>query len=237
MLSRLSKLERNEIVTIVLIAAISAGIWSFVEIGSEVLKGDAQAIDTAILLAMRSPANSREPLGPPWFQEAARDVTALGGIVILSLVTFITAGFLAMEKKSRMAWFLVLSVVTGQILATALKEIYQRPRPSLVPRGAYVYSSSFPSGHSMMSALTYLTLGALLARSHRQRRVKIYVLSLAALVTVAVGLSRVYLGVHWPTDVAAGWTAGAVWAVACWTVARHLQRKQQIEPENAGAGA
>lgn len=231
MFSRLGRLERREIVTLVLLAAISAGIWIFVSIGSEVVKGDTQAIDKMILLAMRSPADSRDPAGPRWMQEAARDVTALGGMTILLLVTLATCGFLLMESKAHMARFLLLSVLTGQLLSIALKDIYHRPRPDLVPHGVYVYSTSFPSGHSMMSALTYLTLGALLARSHRDKRVKIYVLSLAVLATIAVGISRVYLGVHWPTDVAAGWTAGAVWAAACWTLARYLQSRERIEPE------
>ena len=233
MFSRLSKLERREIITIMLLAAISAGIWIFIAIGSEVLEGETQAFDKKLLLAMRSPSDSGDPIGPHWFEEAIRDVSALGGMTVLSFVTLVTCGFLVLEDKSHMARFLLLSVVTGVLASSVLKDVYNRPRPELVPHGVYVYTASFPSGHSMMSAVTYLTLGALLARSHPQKRMKIYVLSLALLLTIAVGLSRVYLGVHWPTDVAAGWTAGAVWAAACWTIARYLQSRHKIEPENA----
>jgi undecaprenyl-diphosphatase len=83
----------------------------------------------------------------------------------------------------------------------------------------------------MMSAVTYLTLGALLARSQERKRLKAYCLLLAVMLTVAVGVSRVYLGVHWPTDVLAGWTAGSVWAVLCWLVARRLQTRHTLERE------
>jgi undecaprenyl-diphosphatase len=101
-----------------------------------------------------------------------------------------------------------------------------------VPHGSYAYTASFPSGHSMMAAIVYLTLGALLARLHGPW-VKAYVLLMAGLLTFVVGVSRVYLGVHWPTDVLAGWTAGAVWAVLCWLAARKLQRTGQLEPSGA----
>jgi undecaprenyl-diphosphatase len=233
--ARLSRLERREIVTVALLGAISAGIWAFLAIASEMREGDTQSFDRSILLAMRSRSDSQEPLGPPWFQEAARDVTALGGVTVLALVTALVCGFLVMERKARTAGFLLLAVVSGQLVAQGLKGVYGRPRPDVAPHGVVVYSSSFPSGHSMMSAATYLTLGALLARSHSQRRVKVYVLSVAAFLTAAVGVSRVYLAVHWPTDVAAGWAAGAAWAALCWTVARFLQMRRQIEPERGGA--
>ncbi|HYZ87004.1 MAG TPA: phosphatase PAP2 family protein [Bryobacteraceae bacterium] len=233
LLSRLTSLEKQELTTLVLLAVISAGVWIFIAIGSEVLEGDTQALDRKLLLALREPNDTRDPLGPPWLEEAARDVTALGGLTLLAFITLAISGFLMLEGKAQMAAFVLGAVVTGMILSTALKDLYHRPRPELVPHSVYVYGTSFPSGHSMMSAITYLTLGALLARAHRQIRLKVYVIFLAVFVTFAVGVSRVYLGVHWPTDVLAGWTAGAVWAVICWTVARQLQRAHQIEDEQA----
>jgi undecaprenyl-diphosphatase len=141
-----------------------------------------------------------------------------------------------------MACFTGASVVGGMIVADLLKDLFQRPRPEIVPHLAYASSTSFPSGHSMMSAVTYLTLGAILARSHDRRAVKAFFLLVAALICFLVGVTRVYLGVHWPTDVLAGWTAGAVWALLCWVTARWLQSRRTLEreaersPDLEGAG-
>jgi len=157
-------------------------------------------------------------------------------VAVLSLITGIAACFLALDGKGRMALFVCGSVASGVVMATILKDVFQRPRPDLVPHADYATHTSFPSGHSMMSAVTYVTLGALLARSHERKRVKAFWLLASVLVMVLVGISRVYLGVHWPTDVLAGWTAGAVWALLCWLVARYLQRRHSIEraPEHSG---
>ena len=130
-----------------------------------------------------------------------------------------------------MAYFAAGSVAGGMVVSGLLKDVFQRPRPEIVPHVAYAANASFPSGHSMMSALTYLTLAALLARSQERKRLKAYFLLLAALLTFMVGISRVYLGVHWPTDVLAGWMAGAVWAMLCWLAARWLQSRKTLESE------
>jgi undecaprenyl-diphosphatase len=123
----------------------------------------------------------------------------------------------------------IVAVVGGQVLSTLLKYFIDRPRPDIVHHLSHVYTTSFPSGHSMMSAVVYLTLGALLARFVPQRALKLYFIGLAMFLTFLVGVSRVYMGVHWPTDVLAGWTAGLVWAIACWLVARQLQRRHVVE--------
>jgi undecaprenyl-diphosphatase len=164
-------------------------------------------------------------------QEAARDFTSLGGTAVLALVTLATTGFLALDGKKHMAWFTCASVAGGVVTSALLKDVFQRPRPEIVPHIVYVSNTSFPSGHSMLSAVTYLTIGALLARSHKRRALKAYFLVLAALLSIMVGVTRVYLGVHWPTDVLAGWTAGAVWALLCWLLAGWLQSRRALEPE------
>ena len=127
-----------------------------------------------------------------------------------------------------MALLVLLAVFGGGAIVYFLKLGFDRPRPDLVPHGSYVFTASFPSGHSMLSAITYLTLGFLLARSQSHRTLRIYIMVLTLVVTGLVGLSRVYLGVHWPTDVLAGWAAGACWALLCWLVARWIQQRYEL---------
>ena len=230
--SWMSRLGRHELGFLITLAVVAAVIWGFTELAGEVIEGDTHALDRQVLLAMRHASDLSDPIGPPWFEELARDVTALGGVGLLSLLTLAVAGFLWLEDKGRAALLLVVAIAGGLTASMLLKAGFDRPRPELVPHGSHVYTSSFPSGHSMMAAIVYLTLGALLARFQRRRRLKAYVLALAAVITFSVGASRVYLGVHWPTDVLAGWTAGAAWALACWLVARQMQRKGHVEDES-----
>jgi undecaprenyl-diphosphatase len=218
----------HELAVLLAFGGMAAGVWMFAMIADEVMEGGTQAFDRKLLLAMRRPGDLA-PIGPPAVQESARDITALGGVVVLGLVTAITGGFLMLDNKKHMALFVYGSVASGMLASSALKVIFHRPRPDLVPHAVYVSTASFPSGHSMLSAVTYLTLGALLARSQQPKLLKAYFLLVAALLTFMVGVSRVYLGVHWPTDVLAGWTAGAVWALFCWAVARWLQSRRALE--------
>jgi undecaprenyl-diphosphatase len=226
----LTWLGTHEMTVLLALAGVAGGVWGFALLADEVLEGGTQAFDRKVLLAFRH-GDALAPLGPPWVHEGARDVTSLGGTAVLTLVTAIAAGFLALDGKRRMALFVCASVLGGLAVSTILKDVFHRPRPDLVPYSVYVSGASFPSGHSMMSAVTYLTLGALLARSQARKRLKAYFLLMAMLLTLAVGVTRVYLGVHWPTDVLAGWTAGAVWALLCWLAARWLQSRQTLERE------
>jgi undecaprenyl-diphosphatase len=231
LLAVIAWLGRIELTPILLLLLVGAGLWAFVELADEVTEGDTQSLDRTILLALRNPNDPSDPLGPRWVEELGRDVTALGGVGVLLFITVATAGFLALDEKKHAALFLVVAVVGGLVVSSLLKRGFERPRPDLVPHGSYVYTSSFPSGHSTMATATYLTLGALLARVSPTRVLKIYFLSLAIFLSLAVGVSRVYLGVHWPTDVFAGWTLGASWALLCWTFALVLQRRGQVEPD------
>jgi len=226
----LSWLGGHERTVLLALAGIVTGVWLFALLADEVIEGGTKAFDQKLLLAFRH-SDTHDLLGPPAVQEAARDITALGGVAVLTLVTVIAAGFLSLDGKRHMAFFVLGSVLGGQLIGTILKDLFQRPRPDLVPVAAYFSGASFPSGHTMMSAVTYLTLGALLARSQERKRVKAYLLLVAIFLTFAVGVTRVYLGVHWPTDVLAGWTAGAVWALICWLTARKLQSRRTLERE------
>ncbi len=226
----LAWLGRHELGTLLAIGSLAAGVWLFAALADEVMEGGTRKMDRAVLLALRHPGDL-QPIGPPALLEAARDITALGSPTILGLITVALCLFLALAGKNHMALFVLGAITSGLLASVLLKDSFERPRPDIVPHEVYASSSSFPSGHSMMSALTYLTLGALLARSQQRKLLKAYFLLIAVFLTVLIGITRVYLGVHWPTDVLAGWTAGAGWALLCWLLARWLQRRHSLEPD------
>lgn len=219
----------REFRTLVLMLLATGGLWGFIELADEVAEGQTHDIDTAILLALRNPADPTDPLGPRWVEELFRDFTALGGVGVIVFITLASAGYLALQRKYRALLLLTIAVSGSLLINTALKLGFDRPRPDLVPHGAYVYTASFPSGHAMLATATYLTLGALLARVLPDRRTKFFVLAMAVVLSLLIGFSRVYLGVHWPSDVAAGWMVGAAWALLWWLVARWLQRERIVE--------
>jgi undecaprenyl-diphosphatase len=202
----------------------------FGQIAEEVVEGDTSWFDREVLLALRNPADHADPLGPAWLEEAARDVTALGSYSVLGIVVVAAIAYLLLVNRSGAALWVLASVLGGMLLSNVLKHSFDRPRPDLVAHAAQVFSPSFPSGHAMLSAVTYLTIGALLASMHDSRRLKVFFLGLAIFITVIVGLTRVYLGVHYPTDVLAGWCLGAAWAAICWTVFHWLQGRGTVRP-------
>lgn len=205
-----------------------AAAWVFIEIADEVVEGELDALDRAIVLALRTPGDPADPLGPPWLEEAMRDVTALGGLAVLGLVTATTGGYLWLKRSSGALLLLLSSTAGGVLLSMATKLAFARPRPELVPHTTVAFTPSFPSGHAAMSAIVYLTLAALLARLVAENRLKIYCLGAALLLTTLVGISRVYAGVHYPSDVVAGWALGVSWATLTWLVALALERRGRI---------
>ena len=239
MISRAAFVERARALTVRLglretgsllwLASLSLFAFGFVKLAGEVREGDTASVDRTILLALRNPADLSDPVGPSWVEEAARDMTALGGHTVLGLVSLAVLVYLWLARQRGAALFVLAAIVGGMLLSAGLKIGFERPRPDFVPHGARVYTASFPSGHAMLSAVTYLTLGTLLARVQPSRRIKAFLVGLAIAVTLAVGASRVYLGVHWPSDVLAGWCSGAAWASLCWLVALHLQRRGRVE--------
>lgn len=227
-------LGRHEFSILLSAVVLSAGTWGFVKLADMVMEGETRTLDEQILLAFRTPGDLSDPLGPGWLEELGRDFTALGGVGVLVFITLLTFGFLLLSRYYRASLFLLVSVGGGVLVGTLLKMLFDRPRPDLVSHGSIVYTASFPSGHSMMAAVTYLTLAALLIRIQPRLRLKAYILLVALLITLLVGISRIYMGVHWPTDVLAGWTAGAVWASLCWLIARWLQRRGAVETSAQG---
>jgi len=238
-LSFLPKWVAAEFGALLALLGAATGLLIFAMIADEVIDGETHGFDEAILLAFRVAGDPAEPIGPKWLEIMMLDVTALGSAVVLGLVTLAAVGFLYMDGKRHSALFVLLAVASGTALSYLLKAGFDRPRPDLVAHLADVHTLSFPSGHAMGSALTYLTIGAVIARTEQKRLLKIYVLALGIGLTLIVGISRIYLGVHWPTDVLAGWALGSAWALLCWFIALWLQWHGDIEdggPKTGTAG-
>jgi undecaprenyl-diphosphatase len=215
------------------IFVIAASSFIFLKLVSEIREGETHSVDEVILLALRDPTDLSNPIGPHWVEAMFRDLTSLGSPSVLALVTIAAVIYLWIDRKPGAALFVALAVAGGAVLETLLKLGFARPRPELVSLLVDVNSFSFPSGHATMATITYLTLGVLLARVQERRRMKLYLLAVATFLALLVGFTRVYLGVHWPTDVLAGWCVGAAWALACWLIATWLQRHGAIEGEDS----
>jgi undecaprenyl-diphosphatase len=209
---------------------VALSIWSFVLLADLVTGGRTQSLDDRLMLALRVDGRPADPRGPDWLPGTMRDITALGSPPVLSLFVFAVAGALAVRRQLHALALLIVASASGLLLNELLKNLFGRPRPPLDFHLTQVSHMSFPSGHAMLSAIIYLTLAAFLARLVQPRALKLYFVGLAVLLSLLVGVSRVYLGVHYPSDVLAGWTAGLAWALVCWTVASALQRQGTVEP-------
>lgn len=188
-------------------------------IAEEMLEGDTSAFDRHVLLLFRRPGDPAQLLGPAWLPELLRDVTSLGSTVVLGLILLLVVTYLVLARKRVPAAFVLVAVLGGQILSSVLKLAFDRPRPNLIPDAPQVFTASFPSGHAMLSAITYLTLGVLLARIDPCAATRRFYILAGIILALIVGISRVALGVHWPSDVLAGWSIGSAWAIACAYVA------------------
>jgi undecaprenyl-diphosphatase len=221
-------LGRQEAAVLVAALGILLALLGFIKIAEELGRGELAHFDAWLLHLLRVPGHPQSPIGPPWLLEAAQDITPLGGRTMLVAVTLFAIGYLALERKYGAMWLVGVATAGGGLLSTGMKQLFGRERPDLVPHLAAVTSLSFPSGHSLLATVLYLTLGALLARFAARRRTKVYLLTVALCATFMIGSSRVYLGVHYPTDVLAGWCVGLVWALSCWLVARYLQARGAV---------
>ena len=230
---RVKRLDRRELRWLVVGLGACVLLFAFLILAGEVAEGDTLAFDTRILQALRSPNDPSRPIGPEWMAGALEDLTALGGPTVLILVILAVVGFLVLQTRYRTALLVAAIAITGEMVNTAMKFGFNRPRPSVVPHLRAVFSSSFPSGHAMESAIVYLTLGAILMRVAERRLTKLYILGIAMLLTFLVGVSRVYLGVHYPTDVIAGWIVGFVWASICWLVTQRFEMSAGIDEERS----
>ncbi len=202
---------------------VAGGLWGFLELMEIATDRAPHALDSEILLWFRVEGHPDVPVGPAWLPKMVRDITALGSAAVLTLITAATALYFFVVRRPASGLFVIAAVASGQIVATLLKTGIDRPRPDVVPHLMQESSLSFPSGHAMISALVYLTLGALASQTAHNQATRIYILSLAVFISLLVGISRLYLGVHWPSDVMAGWCAGFAWAMLWWMAARLIQ--------------
>ena len=215
--------RRFGILPVLVAGILGLAVYAFLEVADEVGENEFERIDSALLLMFRDGTAANEPIGPPWLQETVVEITSLGGYPILSLLVAIVVGYLLVLRLYGPALYVLISIVLGTALSHVLKLLYERPRPDLVDHLVQIHTPSFPSGHATMSTVVYLTLASLIARLVDDRSARIYVMTVAILLSFAVGVSRVYLGVHWPSDVAAGWALGAAWASLVWLVVSMLR--------------
>jgi undecaprenyl-diphosphatase len=231
------RLLRGETGPLIVLAIACFCALLFYDVAEDLHEGESFAFDASILLALRGGTAQGAPIGPSWLPQVATEITALGSTSVLTLLTAITAGFLLITRKWRAALLLLVAVIGGTLLVTVMKGFMDRPRPDVVLHLVKVTNPSFPSGHAALSAATYLTIGAMLTRVSEQRRVKTYLMTCAVGISLLVGVTRIYLGVHWPSDVVAGWCLGSAWALLCWLIAYWLGRKGEIENAKERPGA
>src|ERR1700693_1064232 len=185
-------------------ASLSFGI--FVKISSELLENEVNGLDLSILTAI---AKMRRP----WLTSIAVDLTALGSITLVVLISVVVLCVLLSLKDRLAAWQLLLNTLGAGIWTVIIKNVIERPRPESITPLVQVSGFSYPSGHSLASASLYLTIALLAVRYLPTTKARVLVFSLAVAVILLVCMSRVYLGVHYPSDVASGASLGIAWAL------------------------
>jgi len=218
---------------VISLGAIAVMVISFLVLASEVAEAETETMDHAILRSMRDADG--DPVGPRWFERAVVNLSALGSGAVATLIVILAAGYLFLAKRPRHAALVIVCALGTSLAVTTLKAGYERPRPTVVEAIQEEVGLSFPSGHTFLASALYPTLGALAAGTLRRRRLQIYVFAAAAVLALLIGFTRVYIGVHHPTDVLAGWCLGLAWAIACGEGSRLLQREGVVEQPGATA--
>jgi undecaprenyl-diphosphatase len=227
-LIRALTVARTEIAALMALLVVAGGVVTFVELADDMTEADGQAFDHQILALMRPYADDPgRPWGPWWLKEAAADITSLGGISVLGLFALIVIVFLLSQRKWLSSLLLVVGLAGGVALSEGLKAVFERARPPATMQAVETINASFPSGHALLSTVFYLTVAVMLTRAFPRERFKVFVLGVGILMALLVGLTRIYLGAHWATDVFAGWAVGAAWAMALWLVAYGVARWQK----------
>ena len=225
----LSSFVVREVWILLVMLSIVLGISVFFTISNLIQAGSIQKYDELILYSFRDPQDVTIPIGPVWLKEVMRDVTSLGGGTVLTILIVNISLFLLLKKKYFAFFFVIVASLGGFFVDISLKSLFARERPDIMLHLTLVTSKSFPSGHSMMSAAIYPTLAAIIARIQGNFKIRIFVISASVVLMILIGFSRVYLGVHYPSDVIGGWTAGLTWATICWFAALYFERKNLLE--------
>ena len=218
--------SKTEMKVLLWIFIILIGTLCFILIANEVSEGETKHFDLMILESLRVQGNLHRPIGPEWVELAMRDITSLGGGTVIVIITLVVVGFLFLQKNYNAMWLILITTIGGALVSFGLKELIGRERPPVIFHLVYVNSLSFPSGHSMISAVVYLTQAFLLTRIQEKKSTRVYIISVALILTFVIGISRVYLGVHYPTDVLAGWSIGFAWAFLCWFIVWYMQERR-----------
>lgn len=190
--------------------------YGFAELAGHVVSGNTQTFDDAILRWIGAHRT-------PWLTAAMVEITSLGTGVVVMMTVLISATFLWLSHHKHSAALLGVATLGGLVLNDLLKMGFARPRPLIIEWGVHAASSSFPSGHSMNAVIVYGTVAYLVARLQESHRVRVLTLCFAALIIALVCASRLYLGVHYPSDVLAGLTIGLGWAAFCLATLEALQ--------------
>jgi undecaprenyl-diphosphatase len=222
---------RREPAAALAFVAVCIFVWAFLSVLEEVMEGDTRDLDRHLLLMLRQPGHPDVMIGPRWLHIFATDLTGLGSIAILAFIVLAVGGLYYFLGKRAEALLLIACSAGGVAISQVLKSLFQRERPDIALHAVEVVNTSFPSGHAMLSAAVFLTLGALAAQFSPRKRLKAFAMGVGIVATLLVGLSRVYLGVHWPTDVLAGWCVGAAWAAVCWLGAWGWERRGGRAPK------
>jgi len=227
-LIRLLTVARAEIAALTALLVTAVGVMTFVEVADDMTEADGQAFDHQVLALLRPYAEDPgRPWGPWWLKEAAADLTSLGGISVLGLFALIVIVFLLSQRKWLSSLMLVLGLAGGVMLSEGLKAVFERERPPAAMQAVETINASFPSGHALLSTVFYLSVAVMLTRAFPKKRFKAFVIGVGILMALLVGLTRIYLGAHWASDVFAGWAVGAAWAMALWLTAYGVARLQR----------
>lgn len=221
---------RAELAAMAALIVAACGVLAFIEIADDMTEADGRLVDQTILHLLRPTANPHDPLGPPWLEHAMLELTSFGGVASLIVVTVVAMIFLLIQRRAASALMVAVSLGGGVLLSETLKALFARDRPPVEFRAMETINASFPSGHAMLSTVVYLTLGAMLAQSMPKKRLRVFVFGVAVFLAATVGISRIYLGVHWTSDVLAGWSLGAAWAMACWLAGWAVRRALARRP-------